>query len=95
MVAKNTFSEEQIKALRSLLKNRMDKNPNIEVTVFLKRHNTINTKSIITGVYNKFLTVTSNVNGYNETFSINFIDLFMGNYAIKEVPISLVNSLED
>ena len=95
MVANKSFSEAQIKALRTLLITRMDENPNVEVSVYVKRHNIINKKSKITGVYNRFLTVTSNVNGYNETFSINFIDLFMGLYAIKEVPVSLVVNIED
>lgn len=41
----------------------------------------------IVGIYGNFIRVTSNVNGYEESFSISYIDLYTGDIAIKELQI--------
>ncbi len=81
----NSFTEEDIIKLRTLLKNRMDTNPNITIKISQKRHQVINAKSIITGVYERFITISSIVNGYNESFTINLKDIIMGQFIINEI----------
>lgn len=59
-------------------------NKEIHVTV-KKRSGIVNVKSIITGVYDNFVCVTSNVNGYNEDFTILYKDIMTNNVVIEEL----------
>ena len=48
-----------------------------------KKINTVEAK--ITGIYNNFITVTSFVNNYEESFTITYIDLMIGRINIDEL----------
>ena len=42
--------------------------------------------STITGIYNHFFCVTSHIKSYQEeSFTINFVDILIGRYSIKEL----------
>ncbi|MCR5350646.1 MAG: hypothetical protein K6E20_06625 [Acholeplasmatales bacterium] len=73
---------EEIKEKITLLKNT---NSIIHVSLNKKRKNVKLAKANITGIYPKFISVTSDVNGYEEDFSIMFIDIIMGNVIIEEL----------
>lgn len=71
--------------LKRNLNELFEVNKEIHVTVKKKRSGIVNVKSIITGVYDNFVCVTSNVNGYNEDFTILYNDIMTNNVVIEEL----------
>jgi hypothetical protein len=58
----------------------------IHVSVLTGRAKINDVPSTITGIYNHFLCVTSRVKNYKEeSFTINFIDILIGKFQIKEL----------
>ena len=46
----------------------------------------VDVPSKISGIYNHFVCVTANIKNYrDESFTINFIDIIMGKFIIKEL----------
>lgn len=60
-------------------------NQEINVIVKKKRSSVVKAKSIITGVYDNFICVKSNVNGYVEDFTILYKDIMTNNVIIQEL----------
>lgn len=84
-MASSVISEEKIEELRKKLEAIRNNNSIIHVSLSKKRMNVNKAKTNITGIYPKFISVTSNINGYDEDFSIMFIDILMGNIIIEEL----------
>lgn len=57
----------------------------IHVSLNQKRKKINLVEAKITGIYGNFITVTSNVNGYEESFTISYTDLMIGNIKINEI----------
>jgi hypothetical protein len=72
------------------IKNRLEylfkTNSLVHVSVNSGRTRLTDVPSNITGIYNHFLCVTSKVKNYKEeAFTINFIDILIGKFKIKEL----------
>ena len=71
------------------IKNRLNdlykKNIEIHVYVQPKRKRVNNAPCKIKGVYDKFIIVESKVGMYDESFSITYVDIYIGNIIIKEL----------
>ena len=59
----------------------------IHVSLNQKRIKIESVEAKIVGIYDNFIRVTSIVNGYEESFSISYIDLYTGDIAIRELQI--------
>ena len=59
----------------------------IHVTMNNKRKTINNAVSKILSIHDRFICIESKVNDYIEKFTINYIDLIIGNFSIKELPI--------
>ena len=60
----------------------------IHVSVNSGRTKLIDIPSTITGIYNHFFCVTAHIKSYQqESFTINFIDVLIGKFKIKELEI--------
>lgn len=57
----------------------------IHIDVCQKRKKLNNISAKINGIYDNFLCVESNVNGYIEDFTISYIDILMNNILIYEL----------
>ena len=58
----------------------------IHVSVVAGRNKMDEVPSKISGIYNHFICVTANIKNYkDESFTINFIDIIMGKFIIKEL----------
>jgi uncharacterized protein Veg len=58
----------------------------IHISVNSGRTKAVDVPSKISGIYNHFICVTANVKNYiDESFTINFIDIIMGKFVIKEL----------
>ena len=57
----------------------------IHVSINKKRKKINSVEAKIIGIYNNFITVTSFVNNYEESFTITYIDLMIGRICIDEL----------
>ena len=57
----------------------------IHVTMNNKRKSVYNVVSNILSIHERFFCIESKINNYIEKFTINYIDLILGNYSIKEL----------
>ena len=80
----NPIGKKDINTIRSEIENLYNTKKEVYIDINNKRRRMKNVKVIITGVYNCFFTVESNVNGYNESFTISYVDIMIGQYEIKE-----------
>lgn len=72
--------------IKSRLEEIYNSNPLIHVSVHEGRTKLNEVPSTISGVYNHFMCVTAHVKNYqDESFTINFIDILIGKYKIKEL----------
>ena len=70
------------------LQEIFSKNKLIHVSVNSGRTKLIDIPSTITGIYNHFFCVTAHIKSYQqESFTINFIDVLIGKFKIKELEI--------
>ena len=77
-----------VETIKRRLKELYEKNKLIHVSVITGRNKLTDVPSNITGIYNHFLCVTSKVKNYNdESFTINFIDILIGKFIIKELAL--------
>ena len=81
------------------VKTRMQKifaeNKLVHISVNSGRTKTVDVPSTITGIYNHFFCVTSHVKSYQEeSFTINFIDIIIGKFTIKELTDLIENETE-
>ena len=81
----NISSLEQMEKIRSKVEAMSKHTQLIHVTVNNKRIKIKEAPSTITGIYNRFLCVESQVNHYIEKFTIHYIDLLTGAIHIKEL----------
>lgn len=73
--------------IKNKIKEINSKSSVIHVSLNQKRIKIESVKAKIVGIYDNFIRITSNVNGYEESFSISYIDLYTGDIAIKELQI--------
>ena len=72
--------------LKSKLQEVFVKNKLVHITANSGRTKVIDVPSTITGIYNHFFCVTAHVKNYQEeSFTINFIDVLIGKFNIKEL----------
>lgn len=72
--------------IKEKLSNIFANNPQIHVSVHDGRTKLNEVPSTIIGVYNHFMCVTAHIKNYKEeTFTINFIDIIIGKFLIKEL----------
>lgn len=72
--------------LKVKLQDIFKKNSLVHVSVNSGRTKYSDVPSTITGIYNHFFCVTSNVKNYqSESFTINFVDILIGKFKIKEL----------
>lgn len=77
-----------IETIKKRLNDLYANNDLIHVSVITGRTKLTDVPSNITGIYNHFLCVTSKVKNYKEeSFTINFIDILIGKFKIKELVI--------
>lgn len=57
----------------------------IHVDVSVRRKNVKNAPCKITGIYQNFVCVESDVNGYLESFTISYVDILTKQVIIKEL----------
>ena len=76
--------------LKVKLQDIFKKNSLVHVSVNSGRTRYSDVPSTITGIYNHFFCVTSNVKNYQaESFTINFVDILIGKFSIKELEEAL------
>ena len=76
--------------LKVKLQDIFKKNSLVHVSVNSGRSRYSDVPSTITGIYNHFFCVTSNVKNYQaESFTINFVDILIGKFSIKELEEAL------
>jgi len=81
-----SFTKHDIGEIKKGIEAIFASSPNIHVSVHQGRTRLVDVPSTITGIYNHFLCVTSHIKNYHdETFTINFIDLAIGKFKIKEL----------
>lgn len=75
-----------IEAIKNKLIDIYNTSNLVHVSINSGRVKMIDVPSNITGIYNHFLCVTSKVKNYKEeSFTINFIDILIGKFKIKEL----------
>lgn len=75
-----------LETIKKRLNELYEKSTLIHVSVVSGRAKITDVPSNITGIYNHFLCVTSRVKEYKEeSFTINFIDILIGKFKIKEL----------
>ena len=72
--------------LKTKLQEVFLKNKLVHISINSGRTKTVDVPSTITGIYNHFFCVTAHVKNYQEeSFTINFIDVLIGKFKIKEL----------
>ena len=72
--------------VKTKLQDIFKTNKIVHVSINSGRSKTIDIPSTITGIYNHFFCVTAHVKNYQEeSFTINFIDILIGKFTIKEL----------
>ena len=72
--------------VKTKLKEIFKRNKLVHISINSGRTKVTDIPSTITGVYNHFFCVTSHVKSYqDESFTINFIDILIGKFIIKEL----------
>ena len=57
----------------------------IHVSINIKRKSINNVASKILSIHERFICIEAKINDYFEKFTINYIDIIMGNFIIKEL----------
>jgi hypothetical protein len=82
----NGVTKLDVATIKKKLNDLYANNSLIHVSVMTGRTKINDVPSTITGIYNHFLCVTSKVKNYKEeAFTINFIDILIGKFQIKEL----------
>jgi 5-hydroxyisourate hydrolase-like protein (transthyretin family) len=75
-----------LETVRTRLEEIFSTNKIVHVSVNSGRTKLIDIPSTITGIYNHFFCVTAHIKNYQEeSFTINFIDIIIGKFKIKEL----------
>ena len=75
-----------LETVKTRLQTIFNTNKVIHVSVNSGRTKLIDIPSTITGIYNHFFCVTAHIKSYQEeSFTINFIDILIGKFKIKEL----------
>ena len=75
-----------LETVKNKLHEILKKDSLVHVSVNSGRTKLTDVPSRITGIYNHFFCVTSHVKSYqDESFTINFIDILIGKFSIKEL----------
>lgn len=82
----NGVTKLDLDTIKTRLKDICAKNKLVHVSVNTGRTKLIDIPSTITGIYNHFFCVTAHIKSYQEeSFTINFIDILIGKFSIKEL----------
>ena len=82
----NGVTKLDLDTIKTRLKEICEKNKLVHVSVNTGRTKLIDIPSTITGIYNHFFCVTAHIKSYQEeSFTINFIDVLIGKFSIKEL----------
>ena len=77
-------------SVKNKLQDIYKKNSLVHVSVNSGRTKLTDIPSTITGIYNHFFCVTSQIKNYQaESFTINFVDILIGKFRIKELEEAL------
>ena len=72
--------------LKTKLQEVFLKNKLVHISINSGRTKLTDIPSTITGIYNHFFCVTAHIKNYQEeSFTINFIDILIGKFTIKEL----------
>lgn len=75
-----------LETLKNKLQDIYKNNNLVHVSVNSGRTKLTDIPSTITGIYNHFFCVTAHIKNYQEeSFTINFIDILIGKFKIKEL----------
>ena len=75
-----------LETVKTRLHEIYEKNKLVHVSVNSGRTKLTDIPSTITGIYNHFFCVTAHIKSYQEeSFTINFIDILIGKFNIKEL----------
>lgn len=85
MQKENKINLDELDDLKNKLNALYDLKKPIHVNIFSSRNKVNDALCDISGVYNKFFCVKSKVNNYMESFTINYIDIKIGNVKISEL----------
>ena len=83
MASSNPIDRNDIDSIKDMIHNIYNSKKEVYIDINNKRRRMKNVKINITGIYNHFFTVESNVNGYNESFTISYVDVMLGLYKIN------------
>lgn len=75
----------KIDDIRKEIKTLYNEKKTIHVDVLNKRTRVKNALCEISGIYEYFLCVFSNINGYMESFSISYVDILTKQIIIREL----------
>lgn len=78
-------TQEHLDNLVSILKEYCENQTKIHITINDGRLRINNAETVVTGVYNHFISVKSYVNKYYETFTIKLVDFQIGKVKIQEL----------
>ena len=76
---------EQFGELKNMLIEHARESAFIHVSLRNGRNRIKEAKSKIVGIYDRFICVESRINNYDESFTINYIDILTKNVIIKEL----------
>ncbi len=75
-----------LETVKTKLQEIYSSNKVVHVSVHSGRTKLTDIPSTITGIYNHFFCVTAHIKNYqDESFTINFIDVLIGKFKIKEL----------
>lgn len=75
-----------LETVKTRLNEIYSKNKLVHVSINSGRTKLTDIPSTITGIYNHFFCVTAHIKSYQEeSFTINFIDILIGKFKIKEL----------
>ncbi len=79
------YSYDDIKALKERILELYNKSNIAHINLKASRKKLKNVKIIIKGIYDRFMSVTSMVNSYEESFTIKYIDILTNQVSILEL----------
>lgn len=77
--------QENIALIRDKFMKLKQVTSNIHVTITTSRRKISETPAKITGVFNRFVCVTSKINNYEEDFTLSYVDILCGKIIVKEL----------
>ena len=80
------ITDEDIEKIKLIANNLFVNKTHLHIKIVEKRKK-VNALSMITGVYDRFMTVSSKVGAYEESFTISYISILLKEFVIDEIQI--------